>query len=273
MCPNCRAFITTKDRVCPYCDVQLGPRAIDVRTAQLGSFVPKANLTASVFLIINGAFFVAMMIQNYSLTKDPGFSGFSGTVLVLFGAKYVPMLRLDGWWRLVTAGFLHGSVLHILMNSWAMFDLVGEVEQFYGTSRLIVGYIASTVAGFWLSSVLVPQSLSVGASAAIFGLIGMMLAMGVGRSNPLAHSVRAYYGRWAVYGVIFSFIPGLHIDIAAHLGGLAGGFIIGLVCGMPGLPGTSREQIWKSVAILTVLLTAYCFYKDAVAYQALIKSM
>ena len=66
MCPNCRAFITTKDRVCPYCGVQLGPRAIDLRAGQLASsLVPQANLTSIIFLIINAALFFVELAVNY----------------------------------------------------------------------------------------------------------------------------------------------------------------------------------------------------------------
>ena len=65
----------------------------------------------------------------------------------------VPAAYMEGqWWRLITAGFLHGGILHILMNSWVLFDLGAEVEQIYGTSRLIVFYFVSTVTGFWASS-------------------------------------------------------------------------------------------------------------------------
>ena len=56
------------------------------------------------------------------------------------------------WWRLITAGFLHSGILHILMNSWVLFDLGAEVETLYGTSRLIVFYFVSTVTGFAASS-------------------------------------------------------------------------------------------------------------------------
>lgn len=263
MCPNCRAFITTSDRVCPYCDAQLGPRAIDVRVASMGGlgFLPRAYSTSIIILTINFALYIAMTIVNARTSEGGLTGGFTGSVLILFGAKYGPLVIQGGqWWRLITAGFLHGGLLHILMNSWALYDLIAEVEGFYGTSRLIVAYVFTTFTGFLVSLLWRPMTLSVGASAACFGLIGIMLAIGIRRNDPLALTIRAYYRRWAIYGLIFSFLPG--IDIGAHLGGLAGGFVLGLVTGLPGLPNSPRERFWQGAAIVAVAFTLYAFFQD-----------
>ncbi|MFL6352455.1 MAG: rhomboid family intramembrane serine protease [Bryobacteraceae bacterium] len=271
MCPNCRAFITTSDRVCPYCDVQLGPRAVDIRGSQLaGSLVPRANLTSIIFLVINAAFFLAELIANYRLTQASPASGVSSQVMVLFGAKYAPLIHSGQWWRLITAGFLHASFFHIAMNSWALFVLVTEVEQFYGTSRLIFAYIFSTFTGFLLS-LLWSRSLSLGASAACYGLIGIMLAMGVRRNDPLAQAVRAYYRQWVIFGLLLSLLPG--VDIAAHIGGLAGGFLVGLVGGLPGLPNSPREILWKTLAGLGIVITLYAFWQDYISYHLLLRQV
>jgi hypothetical protein len=71
MCPSCRAFITIGDRVCPYCGVQLGPRAVDMRPSEFAaSFLPQANLTSIIILVINVAFFLAELAVNYRLYKN-----------------------------------------------------------------------------------------------------------------------------------------------------------------------------------------------------------
>lgn len=167
-------------------------------------------------------------------------------------------------------GFLHGGILHILMNSWALFDLVGEVEQFYGASRLIVVYIFTTFTGFLLSYLLKPNTVSIGSSAALFGLIGIMLSTGLRRDTPLAQSVRSYYKRWAIYGLIFSLIPGLNIDIRAHIGGLAGGFVLGLIAGLPGIRNSPKEILWNILAGLAILVTIYSFFLELMAYPAVL---
>ncbi len=272
MCPNCRAFISITDRVCPYCDAQLGPRAVDVRGSQFAaSLMPRANLTSFVILIINVTLFLIELIVNYRLSHA-GPQALSFGTLVGLGAKYTPLIHSGQTWRLITAGFLHGGILHIAMNSWALFDLVGEVEQFYGTSRLVVAYVFSTFTGFLLSLLWSPGALSMGASAPCFGLIGIMLAMGLRqRSDPMAQAVRAYYSRWAVYALVFSFLPG--IDIAAHIGGFLGGFLVGLLGGLPGLPNTPRETVWKVLAGLAIALTLYAFWQDYRFFSAFSRQM
>jgi rhomboid protease GluP len=190
--------------------------------------------------------------------------------MIALGAKFGPAIVQGQYWRLITAGFLHGGFLHIAMNSYVLFDLVSEVEQFYGTSRLIVAYIFSTFTGFLLSLMWHPMSPSLGASAAAFGLIGIMLAVGLRqRSDPMAQAIRSYYGKWAVYAIIFSFLPG-GIDLGAHLGGLAGGFAIGFISGLPGRPGTPVENLWKTLAGVAVGITVYAFVLDYFSYRALV---
>src|SRR5271165_804928 len=137
MCPNCRAFITTSDRVCPYCDAVVGPRAVERRqTADiLGGLIPHARFTTIIILLINTGLYAATALNPQS-------------GLLEYGASKPWILMQGEWWRLVTAGFLHANILHILMNSWVLFDLGAEVEQIYGTSRLMVFYFFSTITGF-----------------------------------------------------------------------------------------------------------------------------
>jgi rhomboid protease GluP len=168
---------------------------------------------------------------------------------------YPPAIRAGQWWRLITAGFLHGGIIHILMNSWVLFDLGAQTEEFYGTSRMIAIYFASTIFGFWASMHWAP--LSIGASAGLFGLIGAMIAFGVRERSSLGAAMRGFYLRWALYGLVMSFvIP--NIDIAAHLGGLAAGFAVGYVAGPPRLVGAG-ERAWRGVAGLCIAVTLLAF--------------
>jgi rhomboid protease GluP len=273
MCPNCRAFITVTDRVCPYCDMQLGPRAIDLRASQFAaSLLPRANLTATVFIIVNVALYLVEIILSYKLFSSPP-GTLDPRVAALLGDKNTYFIfEFHQWWRLITAGFLHGGIVHIAMNSWTLFILVTEAEMFYGTSRVVFTYVFSTFTGFWLSTLWSPQSSSLGASAACFGYFGLMLAMAVrSRSDPLAQAVRSHYGQWLIFGLILSFLP--HVDIAAHVGGFVGGFLVGLVAGLPALPNTPREALWKTLAVMAVGITVYAFWLDFLSYHALIRQL
>ena len=171
------------------------------------------------------------------------------------------------WWRWITAGFLHGGIFHILMNSWVLFDLGAQVEETYGTPRLIAIYILSTIGGFWLSGY--TGHFSVGASAAIFGLIGAMIALGVREKSSFGSAVRGMYVRWADYGLVLGFvIPG--IDNFAHIGGLASGFVVGYIAGTPRIRG---EWLWNVVAALCIALTAFAFVNMYVLFATVSREL
>jgi len=256
MCPNCRAFVTTSDKVCPYCDAQMGPRAIERRSPSdaLGGLIPSVRFITVMILLINGALFLAESLSPQSGIGEMGRS------------VPWPLMQMYGqWWRLVTAGFLHGGVLHIMMNSWVLFDLGAEVEQIYGASRLIVFYFVSTVTAFMTSSYF--GHVSVGSSAGIFGLIGAMLAFGVFDQSSLAAQVKALYMRWVIYGLVMSFIPG--VDYWAHIGGLAGGFVAGWMASTPRARLMWKETLLKALAGVSLALTALAF---GVLYLAISRS-
>jgi len=255
MCPNCRAFITTSDRVCPYCGVTVGPRAVERRDpGQVLGFIPHARFTTIVLLLINfGLFLATELYSGWNL---------NGAVLAAFGAKFGPLIHeRHQWWRLVTAGFLHGGWIHIGMNSWVLYDLGTQTEQVYGTPRFLVVYLISTVTGFYLSLIMNP-GVSIGASAGLTGLIGAMIAFGVAnRHTGMGRAVRDAYVRWIMYILVLGFIGGFGTDNWAHIGGLAGGFVVGYFAGTP-TARRERESIWLVAAAVAVFLTAYCFLLD-----------
>ena len=259
MCPHCRAFITNNDRVCPYCGIQVGPRAIDRRSPGeiLGGFIPHARFTTSIILLINVGLFAATLALSMGAADANALLGIDGETLYRFGAKW-RVFETGQWWRLVTAGFLHGGIIHIAMNSWVLFDVGAQVEEIYGAARMIVIYFVATVAGFFLSSWW-SANLSVGASAGIMGLIGAMIALGVrNRSNPAAAAMRGMYIRWVVYMLVLGLVVS-RIDNAAHIGGLAAGFCAAYAAGTPKLIDTFGERFWRAAAFASVALTAVSF--------------
>jgi rhomboid protease GluP len=259
MCPHCRAFVPSSERVCTECGLALG-RSYAQRmagSAALAGLVPPTHFTTLILLLVNFALFAATLILT--LKKSDGAEALGAVdpyVLLNFGAKFGPAVQAGQWWRLITAGFLHGGLFHILMNTWAMYDLGAQVEQAYGTARFLVFYLAAGAAGFWASAWWSP-ALSIGASASIFGLIGAMIAYYTRSGTWLGAEMKAVYVRWAIYGLLFGLLPMFSIDNAAHLGGLAAGFGLGYLAAEPG--PRAMEWLWRVAAGFAVLIALAAF--------------
>ena len=258
MCPNCRAFITSDDRICPYCQAQVGERIID-RRAPSGGLIPPERYVTMLILLINTGLYLATVLRTNQMGGG-GFGDPDGRVLREFGSKYAYAIFYGGqWWRLITAGFLHGGILHILMNSWVLFDLGPQVNQAYGTPRFLSIYFISTITGFLASLYWSPLTDSIGASAALTGLIGAMIAFGTRERSAFGSALRRQYVQWMIYLLIFGLvIP--NVDNAAHLGGLAGGFVVGYLAGTPGF-SEAKENFWRLGAGLSLAATGWAFFK------------
>ena len=124
MCPHCRAFVPSQQRVCPYCETEMGPRAVDRREPAriVAERLPHARFTTTIILLVNFGLYAALTLATMRAGNADPWS-IDGRTLFQFGAKYRDAIVLGQWWRLVTAGFLHGGLFHILMNSWVLFDL------------------------------------------------------------------------------------------------------------------------------------------------------
>lgn len=143
-------------------------------------------------------------------------------------------LRAGQFWRLFTPGLVHGSLLHLAMNAFFLNDLGGLVERLFGRWRMLAilwGGVATGVAAsfFW------SEHPSVGISGGLFALVGAMLAQGVLNWRRIAPPARRMFVRGPVEVVLLNLALGLSvpiIDNAGHLGGLAGGLVLGAIAGM-----------------------------------------
>ena len=268
MCPHCRAFITDRDKICPYCNEAVGPRYAErARTADIiGGFIPHARFNTMLILLINAGLYVATALLSIKAGAGGGFGDIDQGVSLAFGCKVpLPYLQMLGspyygqWWRLVTAGFLHGGIFHILMNSWVLFDLGAQVEAIYGAARMWVIYFLSSVAGFYASTVF-SNATSLGASAGVCGLLGAMIALGVRHRNPMGDAIRGMYIRWAVYILLFGLLPFFRVDNYAHIGGMAAGFVIAYMAETPRAGGPT-ETMWQAASWFCVILTIVSFLK------------
>src|SRR5882724_1293185 len=258
MCPHCRAFITDKDRVCPYCHEQVGARAIDSRSPAdvLGGLIPQGRFTTMMILLVNVGLYIATVVYSMGAGHSDALLNLDGETLYRFGAKFrASILQLGEWWRLITAGFLHGGIMHIGMNLWVLYDLGATVEEIYGTHRYLAFYLLSTAGGF-AASTYFSDSLSIGASAGLFGLIGVMIALGMRSQTAAGAAIRGMYIRWAIMGLLFGFLPFFRVDNAAHLGGLTTGFVTAYFAGTPRIAASaSSEQTWRLASWACLAIT------------------
>ncbi len=258
MCSSCRAFITVDDKVCPYCNFQLGTRAIDIRSPDnlLGGILPATRFLTMLLLIVNSGFYVATILYSSNAGNPNALMNIDSRTLVIFGAKYGPFIAAGQWWRLVTAGFLHGGIMHILFNSYSLMNVGAHVEEMYGMSRMAVIYLVATITGFGLSYWWSPVT-SIGASAGVFGLLGAMLAWGIQwRRTSYGAEVKSQYSRWLVLGLLMS-VTG-QIDMGAHVGGLAGGFAVGWIAGEPHKSHTA-DRAWDVGMYVCLAVVLYSF--------------
>ncbi|WP_367333936.1 rhomboid family intramembrane serine protease [Lentilactobacillus sp.] len=176
--------------------------------------------------------------------------------LVEFGAKYNPLIRAGQYWRLVTPIFIHIGFTHILMNGITLYFIGQYVEQLFGHWRFTIIFFVSGIVGN-LGSFAFNSGLSAGASTAIFGLFGAFLMLGESFSkNPAIVSMAKTFLLFIPLNIGTDiFVSG--IDIAGHIGGLVGGFLIAYVTGV-GFSKTSRvKRVIAAIMLVVIVFVLY----------------
>jgi len=156
------------------------------------------------------------------------------------------------WWRLLTSTFLHGGLMHIAFNIYAMLLLAPQVREVFGGAKGISVYLLSGLVGAAVSTAWMVQngslSVSIGASGAICGFIGLMAAWGHTTKQSSGIFVRNSMIRWAVIIIVFGFFLGA--DNAAHVGGLVTGSLMGLMI----KDRQTRSRIWPAIGTVSSLV-------------------
>jgi membrane associated rhomboid family serine protease len=162
------------------------------------------------------------------------------------GATWAAGVAAGEWWRIVTGGFLHAGPLHLLMNMFMLWLLAKELEPALGHLRFGLVYGVSLLGGSLGVFVLQPDSAAVGASGAIFGLLGALVVLQLrARQNPWNTGVA---GLLAINLVITFAVPG--ISIGGHLGGLLAGALAGLIV-TPGQGPRTTVGVRDGLLVLT----------------------
>ena len=164
---------------------------------------------------------IIVLVQLGAMASGANASGsrFGGSELITDGAVSGPTVADGEIWRLLTSGFLHAGLLHLMFNGFALYVLGMMLEPAIGRLRFATIYFVSLLCGSFGAILLEPDGLTVGASGAIFGLMGAAVVIMRNRGiNPMESGL----GLWLGINLVFTFaIPG--ISIGGHLGGLVGG--------------------------------------------------
>ena len=226
-----------------------------VRRVSMGArrtaFEGTGALVTKVLIGLNVLVYVITASQGAGL-NSPGGSLFMKWLL------YGPFVADGDWWRLITAAFLHASLLHIGFNMYFLWFAGGPVEAALGRGRFLLVYFVSGLSGSAGALVLDPTKPTVGASGAIFGILGAALVMERQRNFVLGGSALAL----VLINLVLSFTIA-NISIGGHIGGLIGGVLCALILSEfgRGHAAYSRIGLWGIAGILGVgllsLVVAY----------------
>ena len=188
--------------------------------------------------------------------------------LILLGANVGPLVTAGEYWRLFTSNFLHIGLAHIGFNLYALYIVGTEVEMFYGPARFLLIYLLSALAGA-VASYAFTYGLSAGASTALFGLIGTLVAFFTRNRSVFGNLSTSRLSNLAfiiLINLMLGLSPGSQIDNFGHIGGFIGGLILGwLLC--PSyqveqqadgarriVDRTSLQVEWVGIVLVCVLL-------------------
>ena len=196
------------------------PRPVVRAQRQMGStFAPVTRA----LIALNVAIYLITVVQGAGIDSPGGkvfdYFALSGGRFFDSGHVYGGVAQGD-WWRLITAAFLHASIIHIGFNMFALWVIGGPVEHYLGRTRYLGLYLVSGLAGSAGALLQDPHAVTVGASGAIFGVLGAMLILEWQLTGRLAGNAMT----WIVINLVIGFaVPG--ISWGAHIGGLVGGIL------------------------------------------------
>ena len=266
LCPNCRKLISSDEAACPYCGLSRPGSPLKANWWTSGFNDPERII--GVVIGVNVGLYLLSLVLNLreaSFSINPmAFLSPSSSSLSLLGATgRIPidrvLLEVSGieaidralrWLTLISANYLHGSLLHIIFNMLVLRQIGTLTAREYGAYRMFAIYTLSGICGFWVSY-LAGVVLTIGASAAVCGLIGAMVYFGRDRGGAYGNFIYRQVGGWAVGLFIIGFLP--DINNWGHGGGFVAGWGLAMLLGYQ---EKSRETLLhKALAGICALVT------------------
>lgn len=198
---------------------------------------------------------MAICIILFILMELSGGSTNSQTLLK-YGANLDVLVKNGEYYRLFTCIFLHIGIMHLLCNMYSLYIIGREVENLFGKIKYIIIFILSGIFGSIMSLAFTHNTISAGASGAIFGLLGALLYFGMHYRTYLGEAIKRSIIPIIVINLIIGFFAE-GIDLAAHIGGLVGGILLAM---MVGVPDKSKTKDIINGTILTIIYLIFISY-------------
>jgi len=226
ICADCATFAPVGIRCPDHAGARGGkkPRQIKPPTVRRAEGVALATGSAPITKLL-----IAANVAIYLITVEQGGGGLNnpGGSLLYRWILYGPVVVHGGWYRLVTSMFLHANLLHIGFNMYALWVIGTPVEQYLGRARYLGLYFVSGLAGSAGALVLTPHNPTLGASGAVFGVLGSMMILEWQITGRLAGNAMTWIAINLVVDFVYNGFGGA-ISIGAHIGGAIGGILITL---------------------------------------------
>jgi rhomboid protease GluP len=229
ICPACGALVGISATRCHECGANLRFSLAALSKQLSGIFGEHEAPVTTALLIANILLFGISWMATAAAGGGGGLSilwGMGGETMYRLGVSdWFPMFYGHEWWRLVTAMFLHGGLLHIGFNMMALMQFGPALEELYGSARYLFLYVVTGAFGFLVSAFFGYRSL--GASGAILGLVGVMLAITSKRGGAYMRELKSRLITSVVILFVLGFSGMMAMDNYAHGAGLASGFVLG----------------------------------------------
>jgi len=241
-CAACGAVHDRDAVLCTRCGAKLGRRGLQV-LQRLGVFAPQWLSMSS---LLGLAFVLAFLRLLVAAPGGGSMFGFDPRLLFQYGGHFPPAAFAGEYWRWLTACFLHGGVVHLGFNLFALTVVGPQVESLYGRSTMLFFFLLTGVLANIGSGLAGLAGVGIGASGGLMGLVGVAAGWGQREGTTIGRQLRNDMVKWSLYVILFGFfVPG--IDNWAHVFGLAAGF----TCGFAIRPATWRSPPLAPVRILT----------------------
>ena len=232
ICPACGALVGISATRCHECGASLRFSLAALSKKFSGLFGEHEAPVTSALLVANFLMFGVSWVLTMKAGEGGGLRtlwGMNGAASYQLGASLpLQLLLLDHqWWRVVTAMFLHGGLIHIGFNMMTLMQFGPALEELYGSGRYLFLYVVTGAIGFLASAL--TGHFSVGASGALLGLIGAMVAITTKRGGSFMRELRSRLITSVVILFMIGFWGGLGIDNSAHIGGFVVGFVMGKI--------------------------------------------